>query len=84
MHNALARWLDCTELDYLAMHADNQDRGIAAQTVASGLKEARIIDIDVYVGAFRPGVGLYRRLGFASRRSSWWTIVKRAGRERSP
>jgi ribosomal protein S18 acetylase RimI-like enzyme len=53
-----------TELDYLAVHPDNQGRGIATQLVASGLKEAKRIGLDVYVRAFRPGVGLYRRLGF--------------------
>lgn len=46
------------------MHPDNQGRGIATQLVASGLKEAKKIGLDVYVRAFRPGVGLYRRLGF--------------------
>lgn len=52
------------ELDYLAVHPDNQGRGIATQLVARGLEEARKIGLDVYVRAFRPGVGLYRRLGF--------------------
>ncbi|KJZ74390.1 hypothetical protein HIM_06200 [Hirsutella minnesotensis 3608] len=52
------------QLDYLAVHPDNQGRGIATQLVASGLKEAKKIGLDVYVRAFRPGVGLYRRLGF--------------------
>lgn len=46
------------------MHPDNQGRGIATQLVVSGLKEAKKIGLDVYVRAFRPGVGLYRRLGF--------------------
>lgn len=64
MHDALTRWLYRTELDYLAVHPDNQGRGIATQLVASGLKEAKKIGLDVYVRAFRPGVGLYRRLGF--------------------
>ncbi|KAJ6438083.1 hypothetical protein O9K51_08672 [Purpureocillium lavendulum] len=52
------------QLDYLAVHPDYQDRGIGTQLVASGLKEAQKIGLDVYVRAFRPGVGLYRRLGF--------------------
>ncbi|KAG6361342.1 hypothetical protein INS49_009567 [Diaporthe citri] len=52
------------QLDYLAVHPDNQGRGIATHLVASGLKEAKKIGLDVYVTAFRPGVGLYRRLGF--------------------
>lgn len=53
-----------TELDYLAVHPDNQGRGITTQLVASGLKEAEKIGLGVYVRAFRPGVGLYRRFGF--------------------
>lgn len=64
MHDALTRWLYRTELDYLAVHPDNQGRGIATQLVASGLKEAKKIGLDVYVRAFRPAVGLYSRLGF--------------------
>lgn len=56
------------ELDYLAVHPDNQGKGIATQLVASGLKEARKIGLDVYVMAFRPGIGLYRRLGFSIER----------------
>ena len=64
MYNTLTRWLYRTELDYLAVHPDNQARGIATQLVASGLKEAKKIGLDVYVMAFPPGVGLYRRLGF--------------------
>lgn len=64
MHDALIRWLYHTELDYLAVHPDNQGRGIATQLVASGLREAKKIGLDVYVRAFPPGVGLYRRLGF--------------------
>lgn len=50
------------------MHPDNQGKGIATQLVASGLKEAKKIGLDVYVRAFRPGVGLYRRLGFRTER----------------
>lgn len=46
------------------MHPDNQGRGIATQLVESGLKEAKKIGLDVYVRAFPPAVGLYRRLGF--------------------
>ncbi|KAH8673432.1 acetyltransferase [Xylariales sp. PMI_506] len=52
------------QLDYLAVHPDNQGKGIATQLVAHGLEEAKKIGLDVYVMAFRPGVGLYRRLGF--------------------
>lgn len=62
--DALIRWLYRAELDYLAVHPDNQGRGIATELVASGLKEAKKIGLDVYVRAFPPGVGLYRRLGF--------------------
>lgn len=64
MHDALTRWLYRAELDYLAVHPDVQGRGIATQLVATGLEEAKKIGLDVYVRAFRPGVGVYRRLGF--------------------
>lgn len=63
-NNALICWLYRAELDYLAVHPDSQGRGIATQLVESGLKEAKKIGLDVYVRAFPPGVGLYRRLGF--------------------
>lgn len=46
------------------MHSSHQGRGIATQLVASGLKEAKKIGIDVYVMAFRPAVGMYQHLGF--------------------
>lgn len=51
-------------LDYLAVHPDHQGKGVASQLVESGLREAESIGLDVFVYAFRPAVGMYRRLGF--------------------
>ncbi|KAK1758285.1 acyl-CoA N-acyltransferase [Echria macrotheca] len=67
------------QLDYLAVHPDSQGRGIATQLVARGLKEAREIGVDVYVRAFRPGVGLYRRLGFRTEKEVVMDDSERGG-----
>jgi predicted N-acetyltransferase YhbS len=44
-------------LNYLTVHPDNQNQGIAMQLVAHGLEEAKKIGLDVYATAFPLGVG---------------------------
>ena len=44
MYDVLTSWPYRTELDYLAVHPENQGRGIATQLVASGLEEAKKIN----------------------------------------
>ncbi|KAL7942562.1 hypothetical protein V8C42DRAFT_331352 [Trichoderma barbatum] len=51
-------------LDYLAVHPDNQGKGIATLLVQSGIKEAEKLGLDIFVLAFRRGWGVYGRLGF--------------------
>ncbi len=48
----------------MAVHPNNQGKGIGTELVASGMREAAKIGLDIYVCAFRPGVGVYKRLGF--------------------
>ncbi|PTB66812.1 hypothetical protein BBK36DRAFT_1117632 [Trichoderma citrinoviride] len=51
-------------LDYLAVHPENQGKGIATLLVQSGMKEAAKLGLDIFVLAFRPAWGVYSRLGF--------------------
>lgn len=53
-----------TGLDYLAVHPENQGRGIATALVESGMREAEKLGLDIFVTAFKAGVGIYKRLGF--------------------
>jgi predicted N-acetyltransferase YhbS len=51
-------------LDYLAVHPENKGKGIATLLVESGIRAAERMGIDLFVLAFRAGVGVYKRLGF--------------------
>lgn len=51
-------------MDYLAVHPDNQRKGIATLLVESGIKQAEKLGLDIFVLAFKAGRGVYRRLGF--------------------
>lgn len=53
-----------TGLDYLAVHPTNQGKGIGTALVQSGMREAEKLGLDIYILAFKAGVGLYKRLGF--------------------
>lgn len=52
------------DLDYLAVHPDNQGKGIASGLVQSGIDKARELGLDIFVLAFESGKGVYQRLGF--------------------
>ncbi|KAL7933032.1 hypothetical protein V8C35DRAFT_306089 [Trichoderma chlorosporum] len=51
-------------LEFLAVHPENQGKGIATLLVQSGMKEAEKLGLDIFVLAFRRGWGVYGRLGF--------------------
>ncbi|GJC89475.1 hypothetical protein ColLi_12313 [Colletotrichum liriopes] len=52
-------------LDYLAVHPDNQGKGIGTALVQSGMRQAEEMGLDVFVHAMQAGVGVYKRLGFS-------------------
>ncbi|KAJ5623932.1 hypothetical protein N7510_000241 [Penicillium lagena] len=52
------------DLDYLAVHPDNQGKGIVTALVQSGMDRARELGLDIFVLAFECGLGVYKRLGF--------------------
>jgi len=51
-------------LDYLAVHPENQGKGVGTALVQSGMKHAEKIGLAIFVHAFEAGVGVYKRLGF--------------------
>ncbi|KAJ0332946.1 hypothetical protein COL5a_001674 [Colletotrichum fioriniae] len=55
---------DYMRLDYLAVHPDNQGKGIGTALVKSGLSRAKDLGLDVFIHAMEAGVDLYKRLGF--------------------
>lgn len=56
--------MDILELEYLAVHPDNQGRGVATRLVEHGIAEANKLGIDIIVMAYKAAVGVYKRLGF--------------------
>ena len=48
----------------MAVHPDNQGKGIGTALVESGMREAEKMGLDIFVLAFKAGVGVYKRLGF--------------------
>ncbi|KAI5928538.1 hypothetical protein F4810DRAFT_644084 [Camillea tinctor] len=51
-------------LDYLAVHPDNGGRGIGTMLVESGIAQAERMGVDIFVLAYKAGLGVYFRLGF--------------------
>lgn len=51
-------------LDYLAVHPEEQGRGVGTALVRHGIAKARELGVDIFVMAFVGGFGLYERLGF--------------------
>ncbi|OHF02975.1 acetyltransferase [Colletotrichum orchidophilum] len=51
-------------LDYLAVHPDNQGKGIGTALVQSGMARAKEMGLDIFIHAMEAGVDLYKRLGF--------------------
>lgn len=48
----------------MAVHPENQGKGIATILIQSGMKEAEKLGLDIFVLAFRRGWGVYSRAGF--------------------
>jgi len=46
------------------VHPENQGKGIATALVQSGMRQAEKMGLDIFVLAFKVGVGVYTRLGF--------------------
>lgn len=53
-----------TELDYLAVHPDNQGKGVATALVESGVRAAERMGLPIFVFAFKVARGIYERSGF--------------------
>ncbi|KAF7538263.1 hypothetical protein G7054_g3075 [Neopestalotiopsis clavispora] len=51
-------------LDYLAVHPENQRRGIATVLIESGIREAEKLGLDIFLVARPAGMPVYRRAGF--------------------
>ncbi|KGO75404.1 Acyl-CoA N-acyltransferase [Penicillium italicum] len=51
-------------LEYLAVHPDNQRKGVGAALVKSGMDQADKMGLDIFVHALREGAELYKRVGF--------------------
>ncbi|KAM0263532.1 hypothetical protein ACHAQJ_001151 [Trichoderma viride] len=51
-------------LDFLAVHPENQGKGIATLLVQSGMKQAEKMGLDIFILACKPAWGIYSRLGF--------------------
>ncbi|KAK9421215.1 putative N-acetyltransferase domain-containing protein [Seiridium unicorne] len=52
------------ELDYLAVQPAYRHRGIASMLVAAGVAESERMGIDIFMLAYKAGLGVYKRLGF--------------------
>ncbi|KAI1082213.1 hypothetical protein F5B20DRAFT_532571 [Whalleya microplaca] len=52
------------ELEYLAVHPDNRNHGIATLLVESGIAQAEKMGVDIFVLAYKAGLGVYKRTGF--------------------
>ncbi|KAI4598847.1 hypothetical protein KJ359_002740 [Pestalotiopsis sp. 9143b] len=51
-------------LDYLAVHPENQGKGIATLLVQSGIREAQKLGLDIFLVARPAGKMVYQRVGF--------------------
>jgi GNAT superfamily N-acetyltransferase len=51
-------------LGYLAVHPENQGKGIGTALVESGIQRAEKLRLPIFILAFRAGRGIYLRLGF--------------------
>ncbi|KAF4770145.1 hypothetical protein N7455_006246 [Penicillium solitum] len=51
-------------LEYLAVHPDNQRKGVGRALVKSGVDQADKMGLDIFVHALAEGAELYKRMGF--------------------
>jgi GNAT superfamily N-acetyltransferase len=51
-------------LDYLAVHPENQRKGVGTALVESGIRYAKSVGIPIFTMAFNASRGFYERLGF--------------------
>ncbi|KAK9777610.1 putative Acetyltransferase-2 [Seiridium cardinale] len=51
-------------LEYLAVHPDNQGKGVGTALVESGMRQAEEMGLDIFIHAMKMGMGVYKRLGF--------------------
>ena len=51
-------------LDYLAVHPENQGKGIGTALVQSGIRHAEQLRLPIFILAFKAGRSIYERLGF--------------------
>ncbi|ORY56353.1 uncharacterized protein BCR38DRAFT_469475 [Pseudomassariella vexata] len=51
-------------LDYLAVHPDNQGKGVGTALIESGIREAEKMGLDIFIHAMKAEVGVYKQLGF--------------------
>ncbi|RFU78513.1 acyl- n-acyltransferase [Trichoderma arundinaceum] len=49
---------------YLAVHPENQGKGVGSLLIQSGMKQAEKLGLDIFIVAFRGGWGVYSRHGF--------------------
>lgn len=47
----------------MAVHPENQGKGVATALVQSGMREAEKIGLDIFIHAMKAGLGVYKRLG---------------------
>ncbi|KAF3015347.1 hypothetical protein E8E14_010845 [Neopestalotiopsis sp. 37M] len=52
------------ELEYLAVQPDYRNRGIATMLMQAGIAESERMGIDIFMLAYKAGLGVYKRLGF--------------------
>lgn len=55
---------DDSVLDYLAVHPDQQNKGVGAALISHGNQKAQQLGINIFVLAFSSGFKLYEKMGF--------------------
>ncbi|MCJ1472256.1 hypothetical protein MMC13_000903 [Lambiella insularis] len=64
IQNRIMKGKDYLLLDQLAVHPDYRGQDIGTMLVASGIREAEKIGLDVFVLGMKAGLGVYKRVGF--------------------